>query len=240
VEPDEAERRMKRRERNRRSAQKCRERKVQRTQELQAQVDSLKIETNALMRELESWRTHAKTCIELLRENCPNLPIPQSYFACLAEDEHLTTQINSASMEEGTGLTQTSSNVDEHSMSMEASEHGAGSPQEAIGYLPSMSSLSGGFRLDEASQASEATYAARRMSPMSSSTVSIMTASGLTQNQNLSASSSNSTGLCNIITERSPAQGVGSGANEAGGSSSSSSPTNYDLAFTGAAMDTKL
>ncbi|VDO49804.1 unnamed protein product [Schistosoma margrebowiei] len=83
VDPDEADRRMKRRERNRKSAQKCRERKVQRTQELQSQVECLQLEASRLMQELESWRSRAKHCVILLQRHCPGVAVP--YLSCLNE-----------------------------------------------------------------------------------------------------------------------------------------------------------
>ncbi|KAH8859373.1 Basic leucine zipper bZIP transcription factor [Schistosoma japonicum] len=83
VDPDEADRRMKRRERNRKSAQKCRERKVQRTHELQSQVECLQLEASRLMQELESWRSRAKHCVALLQHHCPGVSIP--YLSCLNE-----------------------------------------------------------------------------------------------------------------------------------------------------------
>ncbi|CAH8475488.1 unnamed protein product [Schistosoma turkestanicum] len=83
VDPDEADRRMKRRERNRKSAQKCRERKVQRTQELQSQVECLQLEANRLMQELDSWRSRAKHCVLLLQRHCPGVAVP--YLSCLNE-----------------------------------------------------------------------------------------------------------------------------------------------------------
>ncbi|CAH8837929.1 unnamed protein product [Trichobilharzia szidati] len=83
VDPDEADRRMKRRERNRKSAQKCRERKVQRTQELQSQVECLQLEASRLMQELDSWRSRARQCVALLQHHCPGVAIP--YLSCLNE-----------------------------------------------------------------------------------------------------------------------------------------------------------
>ncbi|CAH8493840.1 unnamed protein product [Heterobilharzia americana] len=83
VDPDEADRRMKRRERNRKSAQKCRERKVQRTQELQSQVECLQLEASRLMQELDSWRSRARQCVALLQHHCPGVSVP--YLSCLTE-----------------------------------------------------------------------------------------------------------------------------------------------------------
>uniref|UniRef100_A0A0X3Q732 Transforming protein v-Fos/v-Fox n=1 Tax=Schistocephalus solidus TaxID=70667 RepID=A0A0X3Q732_SCHSO len=83
VDADEADRRLKRRERNRKSAQKCRERKLHRTQELQAQVDGLNAEANRLLREVESWRDQARRCVQLLQQHCPGVAIP--YLTCLVE-----------------------------------------------------------------------------------------------------------------------------------------------------------
>ncbi|VDQ07674.1 unnamed protein product [Trichobilharzia regenti] len=74
---------MKRRERNRKSAQKCRERKVQRTQELQSQVECLQLEASRLMQELDSWRSRARQCVALLQHHCPGVAIP--YLSCLNE-----------------------------------------------------------------------------------------------------------------------------------------------------------
>ncbi|KER34152.1 bZIP transcription factor [Opisthorchis viverrini] len=83
VDPDEADRRMKRRERNRKSAQKCRERKVQRTQELQAQVECLQIEINRLTQERDSLRSEARQFVNLLQIHCPGVAIP--HMSCLTE-----------------------------------------------------------------------------------------------------------------------------------------------------------
>nr|VZI16872.1 unnamed protein product [Spirometra erinaceieuropaei] len=83
VDADEADRRLKRRERNRKSAQKCRERKLHRTQELQAQVDGLNAEANRLLREVESWRDQARRCVQLLQQHCPGVAIP--YLTCLVD-----------------------------------------------------------------------------------------------------------------------------------------------------------
>ncbi|CAM0512867.1 unnamed protein product [Fasciola hepatica] len=84
VDPDEADRRMKRRERNRRSAQKCRERKVQRTQELQAQVEYLQMEINRLTQERDSLRSEARQFVTLLQLHCPGVAIP--YMSCLNDN----------------------------------------------------------------------------------------------------------------------------------------------------------
>ncbi|CAL8086548.1 unnamed protein product [Calicophoron daubneyi] len=81
VDADEADRRMKRRERNRKSAQKCRERKVQRTQELQAQVECLQMEINRLIQERDSLRNEARQFVALLQLHCPGVAIP--YMSCL-------------------------------------------------------------------------------------------------------------------------------------------------------------
>lgn len=83
MDPDEADRRMKRRERNRKSAQKCRERKLHRTQELQGQVETLNMEASRLLREVEGWREHARRCAELLRQHCPGVAVP--YMNCLLD-----------------------------------------------------------------------------------------------------------------------------------------------------------
>lgn len=74
---------MKRRERNRKSAQKCRERKVQRTQDLQSQVECLQMEANRLIQELNGWRAQARQCVALLQHHCPGVAIP--YLSCLSE-----------------------------------------------------------------------------------------------------------------------------------------------------------
>lgn len=84
VDPDEADRRMKRRERNRKSAQKCRERKLHRTQELQAQVESLNMETTRLLREVEVWRDYCRKCVALLHQHCPGVSIP--VLNCVVEN----------------------------------------------------------------------------------------------------------------------------------------------------------
>lgn len=83
VDADEADRRMKRRERNRKSAQKCRERKVQRTQELQSQVECLQSEINRLTQERDSLRNEARQFITLLQIHCPGVATP--YMSCLNE-----------------------------------------------------------------------------------------------------------------------------------------------------------
>uniref|UniRef100_A0A5K3EQA0 BZIP domain-containing protein n=1 Tax=Mesocestoides corti TaxID=53468 RepID=A0A5K3EQA0_MESCO len=98
VDPDEADRRMKRRERNRKSAQKCRERKLHRTQELQAQVEGLNMEASRLLREVEGWRDHARRCVELLRQHCPGVAVP--YLSCLIESSEgylLPSTVNTVS-----------------------------------------------------------------------------------------------------------------------------------------------
>lgn len=74
---------MKRRERNRKSAQKCRERKLYRTQELQSQVEGLNIEANRLMRENDRVKEHARCLIRLLQQHCPGVAIP--YTSCISE-----------------------------------------------------------------------------------------------------------------------------------------------------------
>ncbi|KAF7255676.1 hypothetical protein EG68_07793 [Paragonimus skrjabini miyazakii] len=83
VDADEADRRMKRRERNRKSAQKCRERKVQRTQELQSQVECLQMEINRLTQERDNLRSEARQFVTLLQVHCPGVAIP--YMSCLDE-----------------------------------------------------------------------------------------------------------------------------------------------------------
>ncbi len=72
---------MKRRERNRKSAQKCRERKLHRTQELQAQVEGLHMEVNRLLRDKEGLREYARRCTDLLRQHGVSVP----YMNCLLE-----------------------------------------------------------------------------------------------------------------------------------------------------------
>lgn len=106
VDPDEADRRMKRRERNRKSAQKCRERKVQRTQELQAQVEYLQMEINRLTQERDSLRTEARQFISLLQLHCPGVAIP--YMSCL-NDNTDPVESNSAEMV-ASNVTKNSSN----------------------------------------------------------------------------------------------------------------------------------
>lgn len=75
---------MKRRERNRKSAQKCRERKLHRTQELQAQVENLNMETTRLLREMEVWRDYCRKCVALLHQHCPGVSIP--VLNCVVEN----------------------------------------------------------------------------------------------------------------------------------------------------------
>ncbi|VDL19672.1 unnamed protein product [Hymenolepis diminuta] len=72
VDQEEAERRMKRRERNRKSAQKCRERKMHRTNELQAQVAQLKEEVDKLLRQVNMWRSTCRQYVDIIRTQCPD------------------------------------------------------------------------------------------------------------------------------------------------------------------------
>lgn len=63
---------MKRRERNRKSAQKCRERKMHRTNELQAQVAQLKEEVDKLLRQVNMWRSTCRQYVDIIRTHCPD------------------------------------------------------------------------------------------------------------------------------------------------------------------------
>ena len=81
MDAEEADRRMKRRERNRKSAQKCRERKLHRTQELQAQVERQRLEIEDLTIQKNALRDYAVQCVNLISEHCPGVPIPT--FTCL-------------------------------------------------------------------------------------------------------------------------------------------------------------
>lgn len=158
---------MKRRERNRRSAQKCRERKVQRTHELQAQVECLQMEANRLTQELESWRNQARHCVALLQLHCPGVSIP--YISCLNEpierppecitdaceellqlDEHNTTVGEAVSTYRGTKSARKQQQHQTHSISnmtnttanrSEEMQVVNGTPQASFGTLPTMVSL---------------------------------------------------------------------------------------------------